>query len=478
MHAVALADGAERPGFPVTIEGNAQNEPGQVFSADTENQRPGLLLMNHVVYAAFGSVCDTEPFQGWVFGVSTAGAITARWVDRSGSGTSGNGIWMSGAALTSDAPGDILLATGNGVSGGTPGISTPGDDPPADLGESIVRLRVQSDGSLAPVDFFTPAHAPSLEPIDGDLGSGGVVALPNPPFGTADFPSLLVQAGKTGVVTLLDAHSLGGCRQGPGGGDLVVQEVDPPRGGVFSKPAVWGGDGGWVYVPTATDVGSVEGSSGFLDAYQFKVGLGGAGRPTLELAGSSSDALGFGSSAPVVTSDGDASGSALVWIVWNPNESGQGAELRAYDALPVDGVLPLRFRAPIGVGSKFNPPGVAANHVYVGTRDGHVVGFGLATGLPVSAAAVARLGTPHPNPAAGGTTMDLELLRDGAGSLAIYDLEGRRVRRLLDGDLAAGPRRVVWDGRSDTGASVPNGLYLVRLEVAGARQTGRVFIVH
>ena len=41
---------------------------------------------------------------------------------------------------------------------------------------------------------------------------------------------------------------------------------------------------------------------------------------------------GFGSSAPVVTSNGTTDGSALVWVVWMADGSGQGAELRAYDA--------------------------------------------------------------------------------------------------------------------------------------------------
>ena len=49
-------------------------------SATTELQRPGLLLMDGVVYAGFGGHCDITPYQGWVFGVNaTTGAVTARW---------------------------------------------------------------------------------------------------------------------------------------------------------------------------------------------------------------------------------------------------------------------------------------------------------------------------------------------------------------------------------------------------------------
>ena len=81
-------------------------------------------------------------------------------------------------------------------------------------------------------------------------------------------------------------------------------------------------------------------------------------------------------SAPVITSEGTKSGSALVWIVWAANSSGIGAQLRAYDPIPVDGQPVLRWSAPIGTASKFAPPGVGAGRIYVGTREGNVLGFG------------------------------------------------------------------------------------------------------
>jgi outer membrane protein assembly factor BamB len=479
LHAVAVASGDEQPGFPVTIAGTADNEPGQTFDPTTELQRPGLLLMDGVVYAAFSGICDHEPFQGWVVGVSTAGVITCMWVDRSGSGTSGGGIWMSGSALASDAPGQILLVTGNGLGGGTPSVPTPGHSPPADLGESVVRLSVQVDGSLRATDFFTPFNANTvLDPNDGDLGSGGVVGLPYPLFGTAAFPDLLVQVGKEGIVYLLDGASLGGYQQGAGGGDQVIQESGP-YGGVFSKPAVWGGDGGWVYIPSASTVFPPDEIYGYLRAYQE---VDSAGAPALALGGTAADPFGFASSAPIVTSSGTTSGSALVWIVWNPDRTGVGAQLRAYDALPVNGVLDLRFSALVGEGSKFNPPGVAGGRIYVGTRDGHVIGFG----LPDSVLAVADdracgacpgLRAAYPNPSSGRTTVELALAEGGRATLAVYDLSGRRVRRLVEGEVAAGTRRVVWEGRDEAGESVPAGLYLLRLEAGGARQTRRVMVV-
>ena len=49
------------------------------------------------------------------------------------------------------------------------------------------------------------------------------------------------------------------------------------------------------------------------------------------------------------------------------------------------------------------------------------------------------------------------------GALAVFDLNGARVRTLVEGFLASGPHEVVWDARDDAGRSVGPGLYFVRL---------------
>jgi hypothetical protein len=368
MDALDVATGAEQPGFPVELSGSAQNAPGQSFEPETELQRPGLLLLEGVVYAAFGSDCDTPPWQGWVFGVSTAGTIRARWsTEVEGSGA---GIWQSGAGLTSDEPGSILLATGNGP---VPEAPTLGSEPPGSLGEAIVRLRVQPDGSLEATDFFAPYNAAELDSWDADFASGGVTGLPNAYFGTPTIPHLAVAVGKDGYVYLLDRDDLGGIGEGSDGSDDVVQRIGP-YGGVWSRPGVWPGEGGWVYIPTASAGNSAGGSAGNLRVYSY--GLSGSGTPSLSLQGTSSDAFGFSSSAPIITSEGTTPGSALVWVIWAPNGTGEGAQLRAYDPIPVDGQPVLRWSAPIGTSAKFATPGVGAGRLYVGTRDGHVLAFG------------------------------------------------------------------------------------------------------
>ena len=289
-----------------------------------------------------------------------------------------------GGGLVSDGPGTILITTGNGgCFGCTPNGTIPGDTPPVDLGETVVRLVVQANGSLKPVDFFAPYDAPALDTNDLDFGSGSPVALPDQYFGTKSTPHLLIGVGKEGYVYLLNRDNLGGEGEGPNGTDNIVGRFGP-NGGVWSSPAVWPGNGGWIYIPSASGGAAQHGSAGVMDAYQY--GLTASGTPTLNLAGQSSDAFGFGSSAPVVTSNGTTSGSALMWTVWSPDGTGVGAQLRADDPVPVDGKLKEIFSAPVGTASKFNPPGVGGNRLYVGTRDGNVIGFGAPVSAPVTAA--------------------------------------------------------------------------------------------
>jgi iron transport multicopper oxidase len=376
MDALDAATGNEKPGWPVALttgSGFADNA-AVTFFPRTQQQRPGLLLMNGVVYAAFGSHCDAEPFQGWVFGVSTsAHRITAKWVDEDDN--NGGGIWEGGSGIMSDGSGRILFATGNG---GAPSSPAPGSSVPADCGECVMRLQVQSDGTLKPVDFFAPYDATALDESDSDFGSGGVVGLPDQYFGTFAFPHLAVTVGKEGYVYLLNRDNLGGYDQGPGAGDKVLQRIGP-RGGVWGRAAVWPGDGGYVYIPTSTG----QTGGGLFDVYKY--GLNGSGGPSLSLAGGAPDVFGWGSGSPVITSDRTTSGSAVVWEIWSSNRQGNGGQLRAYSPVPVNNKLQLLHAAwPIGNATNYNMPGVGAGRIYVGTRDGTVLGFGSPTPQPLS----------------------------------------------------------------------------------------------
>jgi PQQ-like domain len=362
MHAVELGSGNEVAGFPVEIHGEAQNLPGVEFEPVQELQRPALLMMNGVVYAGFGSHCDKLPFKGWLAGVSTSGQLTTMWA----TSAEGASIWQSGGGLISDGPGQILFSTGNGDEKPNedppPGPGGRASTPPSGLGQSVVRVEVQSGGILKPTDFFSPFQNLFEDKTDLDLGSSAPLALPSPYF-----PHLLVQSGKSGYVYLLNRDNLGGMGQGPSGTDNVVQRLEP-YGGVWDGSAVWPGDGGYVYIP------SVEKGADNLRFFKYGVNKT-TGSPELSLAATSPDSPAFGSGSPIVTSNGAASGTGIMWMTWCPSSSCAGAELRAYNAVPAGGLPQLLWNKPIGTAAKFTRPDASNGYVYVGNREGDLIGF-------------------------------------------------------------------------------------------------------
>jgi hypothetical protein len=352
-HAVDVFTLAEKPNFPVLIQGTASNVP-ITFSAFRESQRPALLLLNGVIYAGFGSHCDGGNYQGFVVGVSTSGTITTLFATTA---SRGNGVWMSNAGMMSDGPGRLFFATGNGFTATT---ESPQSAPSVELNEAVVRLNVS--GTPFAADFFSPFNRTTMDMADTDFGAGGPVGLPSAQFGTPTHPNLAIIAGKSGTMYLLDRDNLGGFKQGASGADAVVSAVPAPA--TWSKPGVWPGDGGYVYV-----VGS------FATMRAYKYGLNGSGVPQFSNVAGTSDSFGFSSGAPIVTSDGTTSGSALVWVTFTTGSYGTG-QLRAYDAVPAGGALTLRYSDTYGTSAKFSSPGVGNGRLYVGTGDGRVVAYG------------------------------------------------------------------------------------------------------
>jgi hypothetical protein len=372
MHAIDPSSGKERSGWPMAIAGSATNDPTVKFDPMTEMQRPGLLLLNGVVYAGFGAHCDHKQYRGYIVGVSTATAkVTSMWAGEVKSSNKGAGVWQSGGGLVSDGAGRVFFSTGNGVMA----PAGPGNKPPGTLSESVVRLNVNANKTLSTADFFSPANAPKLDTNDTDLGSGGPIGLPDS-FGTASHPHVLVQQGKDGRVFLLDRDHLGGRSQGKGGTDAVLGVVGPYQG-QWGHPAAWSGGGGYVYVI---------GNGGPLRALQ--AGTNGT-LPALSQVGTTADSFPYTSGSPVITSDGTKAGSGIVWAVWGNGSKGGNAQLRAYAAVPdSQGHLKLLWSAPIGTAVKFALPASDSDHIFVGTRDGKVIGFGrparsLLTGSPV-----------------------------------------------------------------------------------------------
>ncbi len=88
-------------------------------------------------------------------------------------------------------------------------------------------------------------------------------------------------------------------------------------------------------------------------------------------------------------------------------------------------------------------------------RDGDESG----TLLPVTQPALRN----HPNPFNPQTLLQFRTVVAGPVRLEIYDLQGRRVRLLIDEVLPADHHERGWDGRDDAGQALASGTYLARL---------------
>ncbi|MEP0545325.1 MAG: M14 family zinc carboxypeptidase [Rhodothermales bacterium] len=83
----------------------------------------------------------------------------------------------------------------------------------------------------------------------------------------------------------------------------------------------------------------------------------------------------------------------------------------------------------------------------------------------------------YPNPFTNSTLIPFDLPEAGPVTLTVYDLLGQRVRVLTDGDRAAGPHSVRWDGRDASGQAAASGVYVCTLRAAGAVSTRKLLVV-
>ena len=83
----------------------------------------------------------------------------------------------------------------------------------------------------------------------------------------------------------------------------------------------------------------------------------------------------------------------------------------------------------------------------------------------------------QPNPFNPRTAISYRLASAGRVGLAVYDVQGRRVRRLLDETRPAGIGSCEWDGTNDRGQALPSGVYLVRLETAAGNDRRAVTLL-
>lgn len=288
------------------INPQAKLATGGVMHFDPQNQwnRSSLAYANGSIYVDIGSHCDNNAgsISGWVLRYDAATLDLSNRFNtiEASAGYELSSVWMSGYAPAIGPDGRLYAVTGNGnynLAKGAKGY-----------GESVISLT--SDLNKKQVDTFTPSNFQSLNDGDVDFGSGGAMLIPAVDGQQA--PPMLVAMGKAGVLYLLDASSLGGLEGTAGSGGL--QQISSSAcwcGAAYYK----GHNGGVVFYQGYGDV---------LRAYKVATGS----KPSLTEIKDGTSGAGFGGSFPVVSSNGSAAHTGVVWVL----RRGSTMQVEAYDA--------------------------------------------------------------------------------------------------------------------------------------------------
>ena len=85
------------------------------------------------------------------------------------------------------------------------------------------------------------------------------------------------------------------------------------------------------------------------------------------------------------------------------------------------------------------------------------------------------LAPPLVNPARSQAALSFSLAFERPVQMNVFDLNGRLVRRILDGPITAGEHTATWNLRDETGARVPPGVYIIAIAEGPAH---RVLVLH
>lgn len=362
LHAVDLSSGKEKFGGPVMIaaavrgHGDGSVNSNIVFNARDELNRPGLTLSNGHIIAAWGGHCDAKAYHGWVMAFD-AKTLKREAVFMTTPNGKKAGVWMAGDGIAVDSAGYFYLVTGNGDYDGTSAN---------DYGDSIVKLALARN-SFKIVDWFTPGVQQDLNKNDDDLGSGGLILLPDLPD-SVKHKHLLAQMGKDEIIRLVDRDNMGKyCGSDNCPDTQIVQEIHnvtdadgDDAGGIWGSPTYWNGT---VYWAGGLSADAVKGWA--LNATN-NAGLL-SPSPTL----STSITFSNYSSGPVISADGNTNG--ILWILDNSGycHSHGPQVLYAFDASDLGKMLYNSSQAGGGRDTgapavKFTVPMIANGKVYAG----------------------------------------------------------------------------------------------------------------
>lgn len=361
LHALDATTGAEMAGSPTEINATypgtgPQSSNGKVvFDPRQYKERSALLLLNGNVYLGFSSHCDIKPYTGWVMAYDESTLQQTQVLNLTPNGSDGS-VWMSGDGIAADEAGNLFLLDANGTF--DVALDANGFPVNADYGNAILKL-TSSEGKLAVADYFEPFNTVAESNADQDLGSGGLVLLPDVADAQGATRHLLVGGGKDANLYIADRDSLGKFNAGGTGNSNVRQELIDV-GQMFSTPAFF--NGALYFGPVGMP----------LVAYPVANAM-------LATSPSSKTAISFAypGTSPSVSANGTQNG--IVWAVESNTSS--PAVLHAYDATNLTHELynsqtAASGRDSFGMGNKFITPLVVNGKVYVGTPTGVAV-FGL-----------------------------------------------------------------------------------------------------
>jgi len=88
-----------------------------------------------------------------------------------------------------------------------------------------------------------------------------------------------------------------------------------------------------------------------------------------------------------------------------------------------------------------------------------------------------KLEQNYPNPFNPATTIKFTIPKDTRVQIAVFDINGRLVKILVDKILPAGEHITVWDGTDENGSSVSSGVYLYRMYADGFVNSKKMLLI-
>jgi hypothetical protein len=357
LHAIDITTGVEQFDGPVDVQatypGTGDNSvSGSVaFDPKQYKSRPGLLVVNGVVYTSWGSHCDSRPYTGWTIGYNETTLAQTSVFNFAPNGE-GAAIWGAGGGATADSDGTLFFQVANGTFDQT--LNAAGFPNMADYGNAFVKLSVA--GAPTVLDYWTMFNTVSESNADEDLGSGGVLLIPDVTDAGGNTRHLGIGVGKDGDVYMFDRDNMG--KFDPVNNGNLYQEIPSGLGGgEYATPAWFNGS---VYFGAVGDV---------IRAFKMTAAT------LAQTPATSQTSFLYPGTTPSISANAALNG--ILWAV----ENSSPAVLHAYDPNNLATELYNSSQAPsnrdqFGNGNKFITPMIANGKVFVGTPNSVAV-FGL-----------------------------------------------------------------------------------------------------